>query len=143
MMKKDKSNSEIVPVCDTDPYPHYPAGKYEAQCIGGETYLDPRFKAWKCRLDFTLIPCGRPICGFYHLGSGLRPKVGRGSRYMRAWAIAKGDAPRKGEVVGPKVFRGKLFEVEVRVVTRTHDGKDHPPCLTYSTVKDILKRTHP
>jgi hypothetical protein len=130
-------------ICSEDPYAKYTPGVYEAECVGGEICRDPRFKSHKCRLDFELIPGGEVVSGFYHLGSGRRPRMGRGCRFMRAVAIAKGDAPRKGDVLGPDVFRGKLFEVEVRDVTCAHDGKEHPACLTYSTVKDTLRRTHP
>jgi hypothetical protein len=40
----------------------------------------------------------------------------------------------------PRVFRGKIFLVEVCDVTQTGDGKPHHPSAIYSTVKGIIEK---
>jgi hypothetical protein len=134
---------EIAPVADGDPYPHYPAGVYEAQCVAGSIYRDPQFRAWKAMLGFRLVPGGEPVCGFFHMGRGERPAAGRRSNYWRAWVIANGDQPRRRQMLSTRVFKWKIFEVRIEDVTKRFDQSEHPEGAIYSTVKEILRRRYP
>jgi len=134
---------ELGPVCEQEPYPRLEPGRYEGQCIFARIYRDPQFRSWKALLRFRLILSRQQVCGFFHLGQGDKPKAGTRSKYRRAWIIANGDAPRKRQVLSPRVFRGKIFEIEVCSVTRAFDGREHPPGAGYSTVREIHSRRWP
>jgi len=97
------------------------------------------------RLDFLLIllPDAPPVSGFFHMGAGERAKAGPRSKFWRAWVIANGAPPRKRQTLSRSIFKGKIFEVLIGDVTKTFDGREHPSCGVYSTVKEILKRIYP
>ena len=133
----------LEPVCEHDPYPRYQPGTYELACTGAAIYRDPKFKAWKCKLDFKMVPCGSVVSGFFHLGRGDRPSAGRSSRYRHAWIIAAGAAPRKRQALSSRVFKGKLFKVEIADVVKRFDQTSHPEGARYSTVQRIISRTYP
>jgi hypothetical protein len=134
---------ECGPVCDEDPYPRYPAGTYQAQCVSGSIYRDRQFRAWKAALKFHLLPDVGPVWGFLHMGRGERPSAGRRSDYWRAWVIANGGPPRRRQTLSVRVFKGKIFEVRVGDVTQRYDQSAHPEGAIYSTVKGITRRTYP
>ena len=133
----------IEPVCDEAPYPRYPAGEYDAECIRADLYRDPQFRTWKAKLHYRLMPGGEPICGFFNLGGKEKTHAGRRSEYRRAWIIANGEAPRKRQILTRRVFVGKLYRVRIGDVTRRFDGRSHPAGDIYSVVKEILERTWP
>jgi len=139
---------ECGPVCEENPYPLLQAGKYEAQCVHSCLYRDLQFRRWTALLRFQLLASGSltslgPVCAFLNLGNREKSKAGRRSRYWRAWVIANGEQPRKRQVLSPRVFKGKIFEVEIGTVKRAHDGREHPVAAQYSTVKEILERRWP
>ena len=78
-----------------------------------------------------------------HLGSKPKPVVGQRSKYRRAWIIANGEQPRKRQTLSRRVFVGKVFEVEIGNVERSHDGREHPKAAVYSVVREIVRRTYP
>ena len=135
--------SQREPVCEESPYPRYEPGTYDAECLAANTYKDPRFRAWKCRLRFQLLPNGDGVFGFLHLGRGDQPKAGPGSEYRRAWIIANGNPPRKRQTLSNRVFKKKIFQVRIGDTTRRFDGRTHPDGQVYSTVKEILSRIYP
>jgi len=135
--------AEIAPVCEADPYPRYPAGKYEAQCVSAQIYRDPHFRAWKALLRFRTATTGELVCGFFHMGRGDEPKAGRRSRYYRAWTIANNGPPRRRQTLSARVFKGKVFEVEIADVAQSFDQRAHPKSLVYSTVREILSKKWP
>ena len=128
----------MPPVCDEEPYPRYSPGEYLVRCVGADTYPDPRFKSYKCRLDFRFMDREGTVSGFFHLGSGEQPKAGRGSEYRRAWVIANGEQPRKRQRLSQRVFQDKVFRVRVDDTRKRYDGREHPEAEVYSTVKEIL-----
>jgi hypothetical protein len=139
-LESDRHHSAFDPTCEDAPYPKYRPGNYEAQCVAAVIYRDPRFAAWKCRLEFRIIPDSEKIFGFFHLGTGPKPHAGRGSIYRKAWIIARGEQPRKRQSLSRKVFVGKIFYVRIADTTRRFDGGEHPEPETYSTVKEILEK---
>ncbi len=94
-------------------------------------------------MEFRLVPDGGEVCAFFHLGRGDRPHAGPNSEYRRAWTIAAGAAPRKRQTLSPKIFKGKLFEVELGDVTKRADQSEHAKAAKYSVVRRILVRTFP
>ena len=133
----------MEPVCEENPRPHHKAGTYEAECLCAVTYPDRRLRAWKCRLEFRIVPDGGEVYGFFHLGRGDRPHAGPNSEYRRAWTIAAGAAPRKRQTLSRRIFKGKIFEVELGDVTKRADQSEHAKAAKYSVVRRILVRTFP
>ena len=131
---------EIAPLFHGAEYARIAPGKYSAQCVHAKIYRDPGFRTWKALLRFRLIEGGQEIYGFLNLGRGPTPHAGRRSRYWQAWTLASGAPPRKRQTMTARVFRGKVFLVEVSDVTQTGDGKPHHPSAIYSTVKGIIER---
>lgn len=138
-----EASAQRGPVCEDEPYPRYTAGVCDAQCVGARIYRDPRFRAWKLRLDFVFLLDRRRISGFFHMGRDQEPRAGRRSRYYRVWVIANGEQPRRGQEMSPKVFIGKIFSVQVGDTTVNEEGTEHPAAAVYSTIKEILKRNWP
>ena len=136
-------SGQAPPVCEETPYPRYEPGIYDAECTSACIYRDPRFRAWKCRLEFSILPGGERVFGFLHLGNGQKAHAGRSSEYWRAWVIASGDQPRRRQVLTPRVFVGKIFEVKVSDVLRGFDGRNHPTGAVYSVVPEIVRRIYP
>lgn len=132
-----------APVCDQTPYPLLPPGRYQAQCTYARIYFDPQFKSWKAILRLRILLTRDEICGFFHLGRCEKPKAGTRSRYWRAWIIANDAQPMKRQVLSPRVFVGKIFEIEVETVERAFDQTMHPVPMRYSTVRRILSRKWP
>jgi hypothetical protein len=130
---------ELAPTCQHRSYTCVPAGRYDAECVEAKIYADPQFHRWVCRLRFNLVSGGREVCGFLNLGTGSKPSAGRRSQYWRAWVIASGDLPRRRQVLSPRVFMNKLFEVSVETVKKAHDGVEHPAQAIYSTVRRIVR----
>lgn len=77
---------------------------------------------------------------FLNLGRGKEPKAGRWSKYTRAWVIANGAPAKKRQRLSDRVFKGKMFQVDIDYVQRSFKGIAHPDGQIYSVVKDILKK---
>ena len=133
----------LEPVCGENPRPHHKVGTCEVECLSAAMYPDKRLRAWKCRLKFRLVPDGGEVCAFFHLGRGDRPHAGPNSEYRRAWCIAAGKPPRKRQVLSSRIFKGKLFQVELGNVTKRADQTIHAKAAEYSVVRRILSRTFP
>lgn len=128
------------PVCEKAEYPHYEPGEYDAECLAAVTYPDPRFRTWKCKLQFSIMPDCVPVYAFLNLGRGENPHAGPGSEYRRVWIIAARSKPKKRQVLSNRVFKGKLFRIRIGDVTGRFDGRRHPEAAVYSVVKEILER---
>ena len=133
----------LEPVCGENPRPHHKADTYEAECLSAVVYHDRRLRAWKCRLEFRIVSDGGEVCAFFHLGRGDTPHAGPNSEYRRAWVLAAGTAPRKRQVLSSRIFKGKLFEIELGTVTKRADQSAHAKEAEYSVVRRILLRTYP
>lgn len=132
--------AEVEPVFEGTEYARIKPGEYAAQCVHAKVYRDPGFRTWKALLRFRLIDGGQEVYGFLNLGRGESPRAGRRSRYWEVWTLANGAPPRKRQTMTARVFRGKVFLVEVSDVTRTGDRRPHHPRAIYSTVKRIIEK---
>jgi hypothetical protein len=131
---------EVAPVFAGAEYPRIEPGRYSAQCVHAKVYFDPGFRTWKALLRYRLIDGGQEVYGFFNLGRGESPNAGRRSRYWKAWTLANGEPPGKRQIMTARVFRGKVFLVELSDVTQTGDGKRHHVSAFYSTVKDVIEK---
>jgi hypothetical protein len=67
-------------------------------------------------VEFELLDDGALVCAFYNFGSNRGgPEVMRRGNYFKAWTLANGELPRKGQQMSPEVFlEGQIFTVEVK-----------------------------
>ena len=127
-------------------YPVLSPGKY---IVRGVKVQGPEwvrsYRRWSVRIEFHLISEPVSVSAFFNLGddqSGYR--VGRQSRFYKAWVIANGDHPRRGQTMSPELFlEGQFFEVEVESCNRDAEGKPKQGAEVYSTVTRILSATWP
>ena len=125
-------------------YPVLPAGKYTVcGCkTQGPEWLR-NFRRWSLRVEFVLVGEPVQVSAFFNLGSDPSgPRIGRQSRYYKAWVLANGEHPRKHQEMSASVFLdGQLFEVEVEDSNRTAEGEPKAGAEVYSIVGKILSVT--
>ncbi len=129
--------------------PEYPVLTPGIYTVGAIKYQGPvwvrSYQRWSLRLEFGLVSESVSVSAFYNLGNNpAAPHVGRQSRYYRAWALANGDSPMRGQKMTPEVFlEGQFFEVEVADCDRDYEGKMKSKGETYSRVVRIVSVTRP
>src|SRR5437879_3257038 len=95
--------ANVSAVCDDERYPRIKPGIYQARVVNARIYRHPMLRAWKCELAFKLMEGDfTEIRGFFHMGTGERPRAGRHSRFWDACVMAIGRPPRKNQ--GAHVF---------------------------------------
>ena len=65
-------------------------------------------------------------------------KWGSGSKFIRAWALATGKLPDRFDRVSTNAFRRKIFNAEVRTVTKDAAQKDIPVAAQYSKIAHLI-----
>lgn len=92
-----------------------------------------------CALKFRTVPGGDVLFCFLNCGSGEKPQPGgRRSAFWQAWSVANGGPARRGQVMSPRTFANKLYEVEVGRVTK--NLRQQEQTFPYSVVRRIIKR---
>jgi hypothetical protein len=124
--------------------PRVSPGDYQAVCVGWqgpEWVLE--YRRWSLRLEFSLLAEGIPVSAFFNFGSdSTEPHPqGRRSKFYRAWCIANGEAPRKGQQVTLSTFTeaGLLYLVRMADCLKDGKGADKPDALVYSRVTEIRR----
>jgi len=130
-----------VPIAYDDYPARVEAGPYEARCIDAPpAYFDAGFRRWVQALTFELHPNLEVLHAFLNLGTGKQPHAGQRSNYFKAWVIAKGRPPRRGDRMTADVFLNQLFEVDVSDVSTDCEGLDKAEPLIYSRVSRVVRR---
>jgi hypothetical protein len=129
------------PVAYDDYPPRVEPGPYEARCIDAPPfYFDRGFKRWVQPLTFELHPNREVLHAFLNMGRGTQPHAGTRSNFFKAWVIAKGRPPRRGNELTTDVFISQLFEVDVQDVTTDCEGREKAEPLIYSRVARVVRR---
>jgi hypothetical protein len=131
-----------VPVWKGADYPRVPEGLYQAIAIRSQGPEWVRqFSRWSLLVEFELLDDGTRVCAFFGMGKDPKaPKVGRHSRFFKAWTLANGDPPRKGQKMSADVFQeGQTFTIAVKYSRRCSAGKDKTDAELYSVVTEIVK----
>lgn len=127
-------------------YPILSPGIYAARGIKtqGPEWVRNFFR-WSLRVEFGLTSEPLSISAFFNFGNSPdAPKIARMGRYYKAWVLANGGHPAKGEEMSPDVFlEGQFFEVEVQDCNRDSEGKPKPGAECYSRIVKIISITHP
>jgi hypothetical protein len=118
-----------------------PEGRYQAVAL---RYQGPEwiraFGRWSLLVEFELLDSGLPVCVFFNLGSDRSAfKIGRKGNYFKAWTLANGELPRKGQAMSPDVFfEGQVFAVEVRDRSRNAADEEKSDAEIYSAISEIV-----
>lgn len=129
--------------------PDYPVLSPGVYTVRGVRIQGPEwvrsYRRWSVRVEFGLVSESISVSAFFNLGNNPEAyKIGRQSRFYKAWVIANGEHPRHGEPMNPNIFlEGKFFEVEVESCNRDPDGKPKHEAEVYSRVTRILSATWP
>ncbi len=127
-------------------YPVLPAGRYTVRGvrIQGPMWVYA-YRRWSLRVEFTLIDEPVSLSAFFNFGNDRSGcKIGRMSRFYKAWVIAKGEHPRHGERMSPNIFlEGQIFEVDVEECNRDSEGKPKQDAEMYSRIVRIVSAKWP
>ncbi len=128
-------------VWDGPEYPVLSPGNYmvRGMSIQGPEWVRSYFR-WSLRVEFGLTTEPISVSAFFNFGSDLtKPRIGRQSRYYKAWVLANRGHPTKGQEMSADVFlEGQFFEVEVADCNRDAEGKPKPGAETYSRIVKII-----
>lgn len=115
-------------------YARIEPGRYVAYCRSAKQYLDRRFKRHTLLLHFDIFDQSQQFVGnlpmWLNLGSGQKPRAGRGSNFFSEWIKANGGPPSRGDRLSDRVFTKRMATVEVE------DTKGEAP---YSVVRRIVE----
>lgn len=120
-----------------------PAGEYTARCVNSQGPMWVRqFGRWGLRLEFLIDPDEYALSCFFALGENKRtPYIGARSKYYKAWVLANGGPPYKGQAMTPEVFLDPALSFTVRVGDSTKDTENNmkEDALIYSRIDTVLK----
>ena len=122
-------------------YPLLTPGRYT---VRGSRFQGPQwvptYRRWSLRVEFALTTEPGSVSAFFNFGADKSgAKLGRQSRYFKAWTIANGELPRRGQAMTPDVFLdGQFFEVEVASCDSDSEGKAKPEAEVYSRIVKII-----
>ena len=120
-----------------------PPGDYPAVSRNVRVYFDKQFKRWVCAVQFDIVTESlmekiARVAWFLNLGTGMKARAGRRSKYWAAWVRAKGGAPQRGDRLSPSVFTGRHAIVRVEDTSKSHDRDHVDPQQAYSVVRDVV-----
>ena len=103
-----------------------------------------RYRRWSIRLVCLLTDEPGEVSYFMNMGNKRdAPRAGRQSNYYKAWTLANGGPPRKGETMVPEVFLDKFFRVRIEDCRKDSDEKEKPESEVYSHVSELLEIVNP
>lgn len=127
-------------------YPVLAPGRYTVRAVGfqGPQWVRS-YRRWSLRIEFALTTEPGSVSAFFNFGSDPnRQHIGRQSRYYKAWVLANGEHPRKGQEMSPETFlEGQFFEVEVESCNLDAEGNPKPEAELYSRVTKIISACQP
>lgn len=140
-MAKQGSQSP-VPIWRGADYMRVPAGHYQAVArrYQGPEWVRP-FARWSLLVEFELLDDGALVCAFFNFGNNQEaPEIMRRGNYFKAWTLANGELPRKGQPMSPEVFLdGQIYTVEVKDSRNDAAETEKVDAEVYSKVPAILK----
>ncbi len=123
-------------------YPLLESGNYVVRAVKvqGPEWVRS-FCRWSLRIEFALTTEPGFISAFFNFGNDKTAKsIGRQSRYFKAWTVANGELPKRGELMSPDVFlNGQFFEVLVEKCDKDSAGNPKPEEEVYSRVTKIVR----
>jgi hypothetical protein len=130
------------PVWTKDPYPRLNAGRHMVRVVDlqGPEWVRA-YRRWSLRLECIVVDEGVAVSAFFNFGTNRNaPSTpGRQSKYFKAWVVANGDPPRKGEPLDWNIFVGKYFTVEVADCTRDSNDREKSDAEIYSRITEFVR----
>lgn len=126
-------------------FPRLQPGEYPAISRSAKVYFDPHFQRWVCAVQFDIVRDSvametvARMTWFLNLGSSVRPKAGRRTKYWSAWVRANGGPPKRGDRLAPKVFTHRLAIVRIQDTSKTHNRGNVDPECAYSVIREVLE----
>ncbi len=136
-----RSRGNPVPVWEGQQYPRHDEGVRLVQVvkIHGPEWVN-RYRRWSIRLVCRLTDELGEVSYFMNMGDKRdEPRVGRQSNYYKAWTMANGGAPHKGEEMAPQVFLDKFFRARIENCSKDSDDKEKPEDEVYSHVTKLIE----
>jgi hypothetical protein len=102
------------------------------------------YSRWSIRLGCCLTDEPGEVSYFMNMGSHRGgPRVGRHSNYYKAWTLANGGPPRKGEAMNPKIFLGRFFRARIEDSVKNSNDGDKLQEEVYSHITELLELVSP
>jgi hypothetical protein len=126
------------------PYPRIDEGTYIGICTGAQLQRAKSYGRYLVHLRFALPAEGIELPCFCNLGDRdnlkrRRARKGPASKFYKAWTVAAGRTPCKGEEMSLSVFPQRTFRVKVRTVSQDFEQDALAEALHYSVVDKILE----
>jgi hypothetical protein len=104
-----------------------------------------KYQRWSLRIGLGLVNEPGNVSAFFNMGSNPSGgKIGRQSVYWKAWTLANGEPPRKGEEMTPdRFFEGQSFRVVVDYVNKGDDGELKPEAELYLRITKFVSVERP
>jgi hypothetical protein len=129
--------------------PEYPLLSPGVYMVRGSKVQGPEyvrnFHRWSIRIEFALTAEPGSVSMFLNLGGDKTgPQIKRQSRYFKAWVLANGEQPRRGQAMTADVFlEGQFFQVEVETCMLDSEGEIKPEAEWYSRITRIVSMAWP
>jgi len=136
------------PVWDGPNYAHVAPGRYAAIVtrIQGPEWCF-RYRRWSLLVEFELLgeKDSVRVCAFFNMGNDpAKTHAGRQSRYFKAWTIANGELPRRGQILDPAVFmEGQIFQIDVDDSSTAPGEREKTDAEIYSRVTAVVSCVQP
>jgi hypothetical protein len=112
-------------------YTRIAPGKYTAVCFRATTYFDEALRRWVCFLLWRVFDTDNTkIAQWLNLGAKDKPYAPLRSTYLKEWVRANGGPPQRGDRLSPRVFRGRIAQVEIADTEKS--------AIPYSVVRKVL-----
>lgn len=97
-----------------------------------------RYHRWSVRLESALTDEPGVVSYFMNMGNNPEaPWAGRHSNYYKAWTLANGGPPRRGEAMDPDIFLGKFFRALIEDCKKDSSDKEKADGEVYSHIKEL------
>jgi len=134
-----------APVWQGQQYPKHDEGVRLVRVakIHGPQWVN-RYRRWSVRLVCLLTDEPGEVSYFMNMGNKRdEPRAGKQSNYYKAWTLANGEPPRKGQPMAPEVFLDKFFRVRIADCRKDSDEKEKSEGDVYSHVTEFLELVTP
>jgi hypothetical protein len=142
--QKSEARTQLVtpPVWEREQYARITSGRHLVRVVKlqGPEWVRA-FRRWSLRLECVVVEDGALLSAFFNLGGtpDAPSMPGRQSKYFRAWTMANGEAPRKGQPLDWNIFLDKFFTAEVADCSKDSKDREKSEGEIYSKITDFLR----
>lgn len=139
---ESKPREAPIPIWNGPEYKRVRPGRYSAVAVRvqGPEWLR-QYRRWSLLVEFELLGESDPVrlVAFFNMGDDRQVRnPRRQSRFFKAWVLANGELPRKGQPMDPKIFMdGQVYEIEVADCSADSDEGQKTDGEIYSKVTKV------